>query len=150
MQRIDKIVRAPGLIRPAKTYSFFVDKDALTIVVVGPGSMRVGAIPAFGLISGAVTGAIKKPIENKVNELYAPKIEAGEKAVTEEKLSELVKQKHNARIPYRDMSLVSVSEHFQGAMLTFAAGKEKYKFFFRDKTASEVRELVKGWGVAVA
>ena len=150
MQRIDKAVRGPGLIRSAKTYSLFLDKDRLYAIVTGPAQMNVGTMATYGVMSGPVTKAVKKPAENFFANKYAPKIAEGEAGIDETKLTELATTKHNFAIPFASLSEVTVETHpVQGPFLKLNTGKEKLEFYFRDKTQVEVEALAKGFGQQV-
>ncbi len=150
MQRIDKVVRGPGLIRSAKTYSLFLDKDILYTIVTGPAQMNVGTLATFGMVAGAVTSAVKKPAENFFANKYAPKIAEGEAAIEVAKLPELAGIKHNFAIPFGSMSEIVVGTHpVQGPFLKLNTSKEKLEFYFRDKTQAEVETLAKSFGQAV-
>lgn len=147
MQRIDKAVRPPGLIRSAKMYSLLFDTDRLYAIVTGPAGMMVGTIPMFGALSGAVTKTIKKPIENMFSNAYAPKVTAGEERITSGVPAELAKEKDCFAIPYSTISAVEVGTNpVQGPYLKLIFDTKKLQLFFRDKTQAEVESLARNFG----
>jgi hypothetical protein len=134
MLRIDKAVRTPGLIRPAKTYSVFFTDDCFYALVTGPASMKVTAnsIGATGAIEDAFAG------------MYAPKIAAGEAAIDTTRLSELAKNKHNFAFPYTTITEVVVgTDHIQGSYIQIVGGGEKLRLHFRGKSKAEVETLAR-------
>lgn len=147
MQRIDKAIRPPGLIRSAKTYSLFFDTDRFYAIVTGPAGMKVGNIATFGIFSGAVTKAIKKPIEDGFAKAYGPKVTAGEERLTIMALPELAKEKYSMCLPFSDITSVIVgTDAAQGPYLQLITAKEKIKFLFRDKTQAEIETLARNFG----
>lgn len=149
MQRIDGVVRPPGLIRSAKTYSLFIDQGTLYAIVTGPGTMNVGTM--LGSPATMVAGEIVKgPITNAIAKKRAPAITAAEAVIDPAKLPELAKIKHNFAIPFGAMTYIEVGTHpVQGPYLELKAGKEKLVFYFRDKTQAEVETLAKSFGQTV-
>ena len=147
MQRIDKVVRPPGLIRSAKTYSLFFDTDRFYAIVTGRAGMKVGSIATFGIFSGVVTKAIKGPIENAFAKKYAPEITEGEKRATVAALPELAKEKYSMCVPFSSITSIIVgTDAVQGPYLSLITAKEKIKFLFRDKTQAEVEVLARNFG----
>lgn len=129
MQRIDKAVRGPGLIRRAYAYSLIVNQDGLYIIKTGPASQHAGR-----------TSAAKDAFDSA----YAPKVEVGEARLMSEPLAQLATEKYNFFFPLTQITEASVNQNNFGEIcLNIRAGKEKLQFACRVNNQSEIEAFAR-------
>ena len=139
MNRIDKAVRAPGLIRRALTYSLVVNQDGLYVISTGPASQNVG-------YTAVAPGAAGFGVAAKAgfDAMYGPQVEVGEARLASESLAKLATEKNNFFFPLNQITEATVDQnHFGEVCLNLRAGKEKLKFACRANNQAEVEVFAK-------
>lgn len=139
MNRIDKAVRAPGLIRRALTYSLVLNQDGLYVISTGPASQNVGHAPNAPGTAGFGVAA-----KGVFDSMYGPQVEQGEARLMSEPLAQLATEKNNFFFPLNQITEATVDQnHFGEVCLNLRAGKEKLKFACRANNQAEVEAFAK-------